>query len=285
MVILPKMNSRLVADEICEFIRQTVVIQNKSGAIIGLSGGVDSAVVALLALRAFKNTDYKIKAYIIPSSTNESKEGIRASNLCKSHKIDRNLFHIIYMDHLIYMTEKFLGIKLSPFDKGNMISRIRANILSTYAADENKVLLGTGNKDEDFGVGYYTLFGDGAVHCSPIGELSKRLVYQMAEYLGVPDEIIKAEPTAGLEEGQTDYGDLGYGYNVVEFFIEARHQDINPLDAANEVKSKHFRYDKSKFTSIDHVYNDIYRRHINAQMKLKIIHPPSPSITLNYKGE
>jgi len=281
MVILPTMNSRLVADEISEFILRTVSIQNKSGAVLGLSGGIDSAVVALLALRAFKNYDYKLKVYIIPSYTNESIEGIRASHFCNKWKIDKTIVHI---EELVDTTEKCFDRQLNPFDKGNMTSRVRSNILSTYAAIENKVLLGTGNKDEDYGIGYYTLFGDGAVHCSPIAGLSKRLVYQMGEYLDVPKQIMKATPTAGLENGQTDYGDLGYGYDIVEFFIEGRHQDINTLDVIDEAKAKGFKYNGSKFASLAHVYNDIYRRHINAQGKLEIIHPPSPKITLNYSS-
>jgi NAD+ synthase len=280
MVILPTMNSEIVADEICEFIREIVKKQNKTGAVVGLSGGVDSAVVALLALRAFENTDYEIKAYIILSHNNEASESIRASDLCKSHKLDRNVVH---MSHLIYITEKFMGIELNKFDKGNMISRIRANILSTYAAVENKVLLGTGNQDEDYGIGYYTLFGDGAVHCSPIGGLSKRLVYQIGEYLGVPDEIMTATPTAGLEEGQTDYGDLGYDYDIVEFFLEAKYQLVSLHDAIKEAVERKFKYDLNKFPNMTIIWNDITARHNIALEKQKIIHPPSPVITLNYK--
>jgi NAD+ synthase len=282
MVILPTMNSKIVADEICEFIKNTVKKQNKTGAVIGLSGGIDSAVVALLALRAFKKTDYNLQTYIIPSYTNEPAEGIRASHLAKDYKIDRNVVH---MSHLTYITEKFLGVELNPFDKGNMTSRIRANILSTYAAVENKVLLGTGNQDEDYGIGYYTLFGDGAVHCSPISGLSKRLVYQMGGYLNVPNKIMGATPTAGLEEGQTDYGDLGYGYDIVEFFLEAKHQLVSLKDAVKEATERKFKYDVNKFPNIAIVWNDIIARHNIAQEKMKIIHPPSPIITLNYEGD
>ncbi len=279
MVILPKMNSELVADEICEFIRDTVKNQNKTRAIVGLSGGIDSAVVALLALRAFENTDYKFKAYIIPSYTNEPAEGIRASHFCMNYTINRTVVHI---EELVNTTEKLFDSPLSSFDKGNMTSRIRANILSTYAAIENKVLLGTGNQDEDYGIGYYTLFGDGAVHCSPIGGLSKRLVYQMGEYLKVPDEIMQATPTAGLEHGQSDYDDLGYGYDVVEFFIEAKIQFISKEDTIQDAFTKNFKFNRDKFNNLFKVLDDIHRRHKTALNKLKLLHPPIPKITLEY---
>ncbi|MBI5698415.1 MAG: NAD(+) synthase, partial [Thaumarchaeota archaeon] len=105
------------------------------------------------------------------------------------------------------------------YHKGNLMSRIRANVLSTRAATENKTVAGTGNKDEDFSIGYYTLFGDGAVHISPIGALPKRLVRQMASYLGFSN-LANRTPTAGLEPGQTDFRDLGYDYDLVEIVIE-----------------------------------------------------------------
>jgi len=279
MVKLPTMNNELVADEICEFIRDIVKNQNKTGAVVGLSGGIDSAVVALLTLRAFENTDYEIKVYTLPGNTYDSFDWVRAKNLAIKHKIDINFS---YIDDLVNTTEEHFGKQLNPFDKGNMVSRIRANLLSTYAAVENKVLLGTGNKDEDFGIGYYTLFGDGAVHCSPIGGLSKRLVYQMAEYLGAPEEIIKATPTAGLEEGQTDYGDLGYGYDVVEFFIEAITQKIDAKLIIDEAKTRHFKYNEIKFKTVEDIFLDIIDRHQAALMKMRIIHPPVAKITLEY---
>lgn len=279
MIRLPNMNSELVADEICEFIREIVKNQNKTGAVVGLSGGVDSAVVALLALRAFKDTDYEIKTYILPTDNNNNEETLRASKLTRKHNIGGDLF---YLDYLIETAERPF-VKLNQFDRGNMISRIRANILSTYAAVENKVLLGTGNQDEDYGIGYYTLFGDGAVHCSPIGGLSKRLVYQMGEYLNVPDEIMKATPTAGLENGQTDYNDLGYGYDIVEFFIEGQIQLVSLKDIVKEAMERKFNYDPIKFSSTIAVLHDINIRHNIAKEKLKIIHPPSPTITLEYE--
>ena len=280
MVILPKMNSELVANEICEFIRETIKNQNKSGAVVGLSGGIDSAVVTLLALRAFKDTDYEIKAYILPTDNNNNEETLRASKLTRKYKIGGDLF---YLDYLTKISERPFNNKLNQFDKGNMISRIRANLLSTYAAIENKVLIGTGNKDEDFGIGYYTLFGDGAVHCNPIGELSKRLVYQMGEYLNVPDEIMKAKPTAGLENGQTDLGDLGYDYDMIEFIIEAMSQKIDPKLIVDEIRVKKFKYDGNKFETLEDVLLDILDRHKGSLMKMRIIHPPTPTISLDYK--
>ena len=174
-----------------------------------------------------------------------------------------------------------------------MISRIRANVLSTKAATENKTLAGTGNKDEDFGIGYYTLFGDGAVHISPIAGLPKRLVREMAAYLDLDEQIIQREPTAGLEPGQSDFKDLGYEYDVVELVTEGlsqgfsrqeliKHAQIVPL-VERQIEHYGSIYGQGKFNSVKAVVDDVFKRHQQAKAKIKIIHPPTPRITLTYK--
>ena len=174
-----------------------------------------------------------------------------------------------------------------------MISRIRANVLSTKAATENKILAGTGNRDEDFGIGYYTLFGDGAVHLSPIAGLPKRLVREMAAFLGLDKKIIYREPTAGLEPGQSDFRDLGYDYDVVELVTEGleqgfskeelgKHEQIVTL-VENQIKQYKKTYRKHLFASVDEIIADVLERHRQARRKMKIIHPPTPQITLTYE--
>jgi len=178
------------------------------------------------------------------------------------------------------------------FHKGNLISRVRANVLSTKAATEGKLLSGTGNKDEDFGIGYYTLFGDGAVHLSPIGALSKRLVREMAAFLGLDRRIVDRVPTAGLEPDQSDYKDLGYEYDVVELVTEGLNQGFTPEELCRhpqvlpvvEQQIAHYGqvFGARKLDSVVEVVADVRRRHEIAKGKMKIIHPPAPSITLNY---
>ena len=178
------------------------------------------------------------------------------------------------------------------FLKGNMISRIRANVLSTKAATENKTLAGTGNRDEDFGIGYYTLFGDGAVHFSPIAGLPKRLVREMARFLGLDEQIIQREPTAGLEPDQSDFKDLGYDYDVVEMVTEGLKQGFSPDELVKhpqlvqlvERQMQHYQsvYGTGKFNSINALMQDVFKRHQLAEKKMEIIHPPTPQITLSY---
>jgi NAD+ synthetase len=179
------------------------------------------------------------------------------------------------------------------YHRGNLISRIRANVLNTKAATESKIVAGTGNRDEDFGIGYYTLFGDGAVHISPIAGLSKRLVRKMATHLGIDDAIVHRVPTAGLEPGQSDFKDLGYDYDVVEVVTEGlqqgftvdqlvEHDQIKPLAVA-QIETYRATFGRVRFETVKQVVQDIVHRHGLARKKFQIIHPPSPAITLAYQ--
>jgi NAD+ synthase len=296
---LAKMNCKRVCEEIGDFVIATVTEIGASGCVIGLSGGVDSSTAAALIKTGFDrynsksappNQKLELAGYILPSGVSKTQDIADAESVAE-------YLGIRYETHSIEkLVESFKSSNPEAFEsnfhKGNMISRIRANVLSTKAATENKILAGTGNRDEDFGIGYYTLFGDGAVHISPIAGLSKRLVREMAAYLGLNKQIILREPTAGLEPGQSDFKDLGYDYDAVEIVTEGfnqgfsiekliKHAQVAPLI---EKQIAHYQsvYGSSKFTSVEAVVKDVIKRHAQAQRKMKILHPPSPQITLSY---
>ncbi len=290
---LPKMNPELVADEIGEFIINTALGTGNTGWIAGLSGGVDSTVTAALAKRAsdkyeLKNPGRKLElvGYILPDKLNSAQSTQDGIYVAQKLGIRYEVCNISTVVEAFYSTNPEVFDPKNKYDKGNLISRVRANVLSTKAATERKVLLGTGNKDEDFGVGYYTLFGDGAVHCSPIGNLTKRLVKQMSVYLGFP-KIAQKEPTAEIEEGQTDFKDLGYGYDVVELVLEGNVQGflLEEIIEDEQVKNlvEHQLRINKKFSTAEEVARDILRRHYEIALpKAQIIHPPIAPITLNY---
>ena len=293
---LARINCETVCREIGDFIIDRVKKMGSTGCIVGLSGGVDSSTTAALIRSAFDryNSDtndmLELVGYILPSSINKMEDVKDAQTLAKALDIRYEVHNIEKPVEAFKLTNPEAFKK--DYHKGNLISRVRANVLSTKAAIEKKLLAGTGNKDEDYGIGYYTLFGDGAVHFSPIAGLSKRLVREMALYLGVDETIVNRIPTAGLEPGQSDFKDLGYDYDIVELVTEgleqgftleqlANHEQLTPLV---QKQIKHYRsiYGTPKVESIEKVVGDIYRRHQLAKGKVEIVHPPTPKITLNY---
>jgi len=293
---LPSMNCKTVCREIGDFVINAVVQNRSSGCIVGLSGGVDSSTTAALIKTAIerhnndRNANFELVGYILPSSINKMEDANDAEILARK-------LGIRYEMHAIEkLVEAFKTTNPEAFEenyhRGNLISRVRANILSTKAATEHKILAGTGNRDEDFGIGYYTLFGDGAVHISPIAGLSKRLVREMAAFLGVDDAIINRIPTAGLEPGQSDFKDLGYDYDVVELVTAGfeqgfskdkliAHDQIAPL-VKKQIEHYQSTCGNLHLTSVDQVIDDIAERHQIALGKVKIVHPPTPDITLAY---
>ena len=293
---LPRMDCEKVSREIGDFVIESVLAVGAGGCVVGLSGGVDSSTTAALINKAFagynqkKDGPLELVGYILPTRINKQADVRDAETLAKA-------LGIRYEIHSIENpVDAFKSTNPEAFDvnyhRGNLISRVRANVLSTKAATEHKILAGTGNRDEDFGIGYYTLFGDGAVHLSPIAGLSKRLVREMALFLGIQETIVNRMPTAGLEPGQNDFKDLGYDYDVVELVTEgldqgftdkqlATHEQVAPLV---EKQIAHYRsiYGDPQLDSVQKVIADIRRRHQTAMGKVKIVHPPTPLISLTY---
>jgi NAD+ synthase len=278
--------------EIGDFIIETLLRIGSTGGVIGLSGGVDSTCVAAIAKKSFDtynaehpDKELELVGYILPSKTNSIQDTDDGINVAQKLGI---LYEFRSVEPIVnaYETTNADSIK-SKFHRGNLTSEIRATVLHQKAATERKTVLGTGNKDEDFGVGYYTLFGDGAVHMSPIGNLNKRHVRQIARYFGFA-EIADKAPSAGLEPGQTSFGDLGYSYETAEIVLEGFYQGFTQEELAvhSQVKAQaepELRA-STKFKAVEDVVDDILRRHhTSALPKMKIVHPPAAEVTMEYR--
>jgi NAD+ synthase len=285
---LAEIDREKVIGTIKKFIVENVLKFNSTGCVIGLSGGVDSTLVAILARQAFDDYNEKnknkleLKGYVLPSNVNNLDDAKDGVSVAKRLGIEYSVIDIEPFAKVC--DESIEGVVNSRYDRGNMLSRIRANILHTFAALENKLVIGTGNYDEDFCLGYYTLFGDGAVHMSPIGSLSKRHVRELVKVNGFTD-IAKREPTAGLEKGQTDFGDLGYNYEMVELIVGGLNQGFSVSDLKEHFQVidmfEKFKFD-SKFDDVAQVVDDVIVRHKVALKKAKLVSPPVCEIEKRY---
>ena len=182
--------------------------------IVGISGGIDSSVTSTICALTGKKT------IVLSMPIKQIKEQQDLS--LKHQKWLKNKFKNIE-SHLIILDNVFKSFKvsLSEFDNehglANSRARIRMTTLYQVAASNNGIVIGTGNKVEDFGVGFYTKYGDGGVDISPIADCTKSQVWEMGKKLGILKEIIDAQPTDGLwDDGRTDVNQLGMSYQELE---------------------------------------------------------------------
>jgi NAD+ synthase len=192
-----------------------------STLVVGVSGGIDSAVVSTLC------AETGIPTIVVGMPINSSPENTKLSDLqisLLSAKYDN--VEGYYID-LSPVFESFKSHKA--FDKrfnselgfANTKSRLRMVSLYQIAASVGGIVIGTGNKVEDFGVGFYTKYGDGGVDISPIADLYKSEVRELGKLLGVPQDIIDAEPTDGLwEDNRVDETQIGSTYDELEWAME-----------------------------------------------------------------
>ncbi|MDO5851226.1 MAG: NAD+ synthase [Methanobacteriaceae archaeon] len=215
MIKLPEIDVDEFIERACEFIKEVVENSKTEGVVVGLSGGIDSTVIAYLAVKALGSD--KVKGYILPSVTT-SDEDLFDANLIKDNlDIEARLISIgnIYNEMVKSCEYESTPKKNIELATANFKPRIRMSILYYYANLYNYLVIGTGNRTE-LEIGYFTKYGDGGVDLLPIGDLFKEDVYAVAKALEVPDPIIRKKPTAGLWPGQTDEKELGMIYPIID---------------------------------------------------------------------
>jgi NAD+ synthase len=206
-----------VKQQIIAFLKQSV---GPKPAILGLSGGIDSALVAYLAEEAL-GAD-KVHTLILPSSTNSKDDLDYANVIVKNLNIKSSVLNLEPILKAYQQTTDKLFISTKSL--GNLKARIRMSLLYGKANELDGMVLGTGNKTE-LSVGYFTKYGDGGVDILPIGDLYKTEVCELAKYMGVPQQIIDRPPTAGLWEGQTDEDELGITYEKLDKILRAIYEN------------------------------------------------------------
>lgn len=205
----------------------------KTRAILGLSGGVDSALTAKIAAEALGGKN--VSALIMPN------EGLTApQNVTDAEEWARTLgiqYFIIPINSFLEVY-KSLVWEASVLADMNLNARVRANILYHFANTHDAIVLGTGNKTELL-LGYFTKYGDGACDVEVIGNLFKTDVWEMAREAGVPEKIVKKVPSAELAYGQTDEEELGMNYVEVDALLRTlEHGEVITGPAARKIRAR-----------------------------------------------
>ena len=228
-----------LANKLTDWIRERVLAAQKSGVVLGLSGGIDSAVVAVLCKRAFPDTTL---AVIMPCYSIET-DIEHAKAVAQKYRIYTEIVDLQpIFESFVQALPSFNGRQDDEkLTRSNIKPRLRMITLYYLASQLGYLVMGTGNRSE-LSVGYFTKYGDGGVDIMPLANLVKQQVTELAIYLDIPKEIIQKPPSAGLWEGQTDEGELGMTYGEVDRYLTtgeadtAIRQRINSLNAASAHK-------------------------------------------------
>ena len=204
-----KLDNTLVEKVLVKFIKEEIASAGISKAVVGLSGGVDSAVSCALAARALGPEH--VLAVMIPYKSSSPDSLTDAKKVVELTGVRSEIADITTMAEPYFRDNDEIG-KLRI---GNVLARLRMIVLYDRSAREKALVVGASNKSEIL-LGYGTLFGDLASAINPIGDLYKTQVWDLAKFLGLPESVIEKKPTADVWEGQTDEDELGFTYKEVD---------------------------------------------------------------------
>ncbi len=212
--------------------------------VVGVSGGIDSAVVSTLC------AETELPTYVLTMPLHSKQENTKLSDAHAKALADKysNVTVVnvdltrTYDSFMVWVDDTFTGNELA---NANTKSRLRMVTLYQVAGSVGGIVVGTGNKVEDYGIGFYTKYGDGGVDIAPIADLYKTEVRELGSYLGVSDDIINAKPTDGLwDDGRSDEDQIGATYSELEEAME------NGTGKAIDILDKFNRQNKHKMEPI-----------------------------------
>ena len=212
-----------VADEAAAFIRERMAVARRDAVVIGLSGGIDSAVSAFLSARAV-GTD-GLTAFMLPYRTSSERSLADARLVAEALGAPQEVIEITPMVDEYFERYADAG----RMRRANMMARQRMAVLYDQSERLGALVVGTGNLTEAL-LGYTTLWGDMACAFNPIGDLYKTQVGRLAAYLGVPEPVRTKPPTADLWQGQTDEGELGFTYEEADRILVRLTDDLKTVE-------------------------------------------------------
>lgn len=225
-----------VTGRITEFIAEQIKASGLRGAVVSVSGGVDSAVTLALTVMALGRD--QVRSITMPERDITSEDDVKdVIQLAEMFEVTCDSIEITPVIHVM----RSLLPLYDPSDRvstGNIKTRVRMTIAYHYANVLRSMVVGSTNRTE-WMTGYFTKYGDGGVDLMPIADLYKTQVRQLASYLGIPRNIIEKTPTAGLWPGQSDEEELGIKYEVLDFILYAWERGMDIVDITNELSVDH----------------------------------------------
>ncbi len=195
-------------------------------AVIGISGGIDSAVVAYLCANAIGKEN--VLGVLMPYHAHSTEDGKLVANSLGIETKEVSIKDLV---------DSFSFLEFNKTSKGNIMARVRMTVLYGFANELNGLVIGTGNRSE-IETGYFTKYGDGGVDIEPIGDLYKTEVFEVARLLGVPQKIIDKTPSANLWKGQTDEDELGMTYEQLDKVLKGEVLEGKNYDRVQELRRK-----------------------------------------------
>ena len=228
-----------VRERVLSFIRDSVTAAGATGVVVGMSGGIDSTLTATLAVEALGSD--RVLGLGLPARKADDHDR-EARTIANGLGIE---FSEISLRPILDQFEDHVAADVEPVNDrravGNVVARLRMASLYYAANTQSRLVLGTANRSELL-LGYFTKFGDGAADAYPLGDLYKTEVRALAQHAGIPRRIIAKEPTADFWAGQTDAGELGARYSVIDPILRRLVEDgqriedvVEELDADPEV--------------------------------------------------
>ena len=204
-----QLNAALATRALTGFIADAIETAGARGVVLGLSGGVDSALAAALAVQGLGSE--RVHTFLLPYRTSNPDSAEDATLVARHFGLALETIDITPMIDAYFATDP----EADSVRRGNKMARERMTILFDQAKKHGALVLGTSNKTEIL-LGYSTIFGDNASSLNPLGDLYKQQVWQLSRRLGVPAEVVDKKPSADLWPGQTDEGDFGFDYATAD---------------------------------------------------------------------